>query len=133
VRNNGILGLYKGFSGTILFRSFVSVYFTSYEMCMQLLAPAQLATPLKNFIAGGSAATALWLIAYPTDVIKNRLMAQPDVKPYLYNGVVDCVKKIYAKEGAIGFYRGFAPCIIRSFPANGAAFLSFEFVMRILS
>jgi len=133
VRNNGIVGLYKGFSGTLLFRSFVSIYFTSYEKSMQLLAPVQVATPIKNFISGGLAATSLWLIAYPTDVLKNKLMTQPDAKPYLFNGVVDCIRKIYAKEGIKGFYRGFTPCLIRSFPTNGAAFLSFEVVMRLLS
>jgi len=133
VRNNGILGLYKGFSGTLMFRSFVSLYFAAYEQSMRLLTPMQMITPVKNFMAGGLAATTLWLVAYPTDVIKNKLMAQPDTKPLLYNGVIDCIKKIYLKEGMKGFYRGFAPCIIRSFPANGAAFLSFEFVMRSLS
>ena len=43
----------------------------------------------QNFLCGGLAATTLWCIAYPFDVVKNRMMAQPDVKPRKYEvGIV---------------------------------------------
>jgi hypothetical protein len=39
---------------------------------------------LSNFVSGGFAATTLWCVAFPTDLIKNRMMSQPDVKPRRY-------------------------------------------------
>ncbi|CAJ0927491.1 2934_t:CDS:1, partial [Entrophospora sp. SA101] len=34
--------------------------------------------------------------------------------------------------GINGFYRGFIPCILRSFPANACAIVAFESTMRFL-
>jgi solute carrier family 25 carnitine/acylcarnitine transporter 20/29 len=39
----------------------------------------------------------------------------------------------YRLEGIRGFYRGFLPCILRSFPTNGAALFVFDHAMRMLS
>jgi len=132
VKNNGVSGLYFGFWGTFMFRSFMGVYFGSYDMYKQNLHGTGLPIPLQSFISGGAAATTLWLMSYPTDVVKNRMMAQPDVKDRKYKTVRECWKKIYEVEGLKGFYRGFTPCIIRSIPANGFSFLAIEFVMKHL-
>ena len=37
-----------------------------------------------------------------------------------YSGFRDAARKIYAEGGVRAFYRGFIPCLARSFPANGA-------------
>lgn len=68
----------------------------------------------------------------PPDVIKNRIMSQPDKRPLQFPSIASCFKQTYAKEGIRGFYRGFLPCILRSFPANGCALLAFDTVMRLL-
>ena len=54
----------------------------------------------------------------PIDVVKNKLMAQSDAKP-IYKSTSDCIKQIWKQEGYRGFFVGFSPCLIRSFPANG--------------
>jgi Mitochondrial carrier protein len=41
------------------------------------------------------------------------------------------VKEVYESDkGMRGFYRGFTPCLLRSFPTNGAAILMYETVSR---
>ncbi|KAJ3116735.1 hypothetical protein HK100_000984 [Physocladia obscura] len=84
------------------------------------------------FIAGGISANIFWTVSYPCDVIKNRIMAQQDPgyqsKKWQYNGIRACAKHIYKTESVKGFYRGFVPCFLRSFPMNGAAILVFETV-----
>jgi len=132
VKNNGIKGLYFGFWGTFSFRSFMGLYFGSYDMYKNLLHQSGLPTPVQSFISGGAAATTLWLVSYPTDVVKNRMMAQPDVQNRKYQTVRECWVKIYQAEGIKGFYRGFIPCLLRSIPANGCSFLAIEFVMKNL-
>eukprot|EP00743_Colponemidia_sp_Colp-15_P004457 GILK01004807.1.p1 GENE.GILK01004807.1~~GILK01004807.1.p1 ORF type:complete len:308 (+),score=38.14 GILK01004807.1:32-925(+) len=129
VHNNGVAGLYHGFAATLLYRSFISIYFASYEYYKTMFAGSG---PLQNFACGGLAATTLWTFAFPFDVVKNRMMAQPDVPDRPYKTVADCFRKIYAKEGLKGFWRGFTPCLLRSFPANGVAFSVVELLHKHL-
>jgi solute carrier family 25 carnitine/acylcarnitine transporter 20/29 len=45
---------------------------------------------------------------------------------------LDCVSKVYAKEGLGGFFRGFSPAMVRAFPANAACFLGYEYTKAFL-
>lgn len=135
IKNNGIFGLYKGMSGSMIFRTFIAFYFTSYfiyKQQMNIYYNDVLPASLINFISGGMAANTFWTFALPADCIKNRMMAQPDVIPRLYPTVMTCVKAIWTVEGIGGFYRGIVPCALRSFPTNGAAFMTAELVLKYL-
>jgi len=136
IKNNrlsdSVFGLYKGFWGTVMFRTFCSVYFGSYEQFKRWTAPTPMPVILQNFVSGGSAATCLWLVSYPFDLVKNRMMAQPDTADRPYKTVRECFEKIYSREGFKGFYRGFTPCMLRSFPTNGAAFVAIELTIKLL-
>ena len=135
LRNNGIRGLYKGMSGSLIFRSFIGVYFVSYVKWKEFFGDkfgTRLPGPVIHFVSGGSAATCFWVLALPADCIKNRMMSQKDVIPRTYPTVASCVKHIYRVEGIGGFYRGWLPCAMRSFPTNGAAFVAAEFALSLL-
>jgi solute carrier family 25 carnitine/acylcarnitine transporter 20/29 len=134
VRNNGLRGLYIGGSGTILFRLHMSFYFAGTELLKRRLSAAR---PLwsdmtLNFLCGGMGANLYWCIAFPSDTIKNKMMAQPDTVPRRYPTLLSCYRDIMRTEGFKGFYRGFVPCILRSFPTNGAAFVAAETMLKIL-
>jgi solute carrier family 25 carnitine/acylcarnitine transporter 20/29 len=60
-------------------------------------------------------------------------MSQPDVKPRMYPTIPVTARIIYAKEGFTGFYRGFVPCIMRSFPTNGAALWVYTWIMAAVA
>lgn len=46
---------------------------------------------------------------FPLDMVKTRLQAAGQVGSSIkYNGVLDCIRQMYAKEGVRGFYRGLA-------------------------
>ena len=134
--NNGIKGFYKGMTGSLFFRSFISIYFTSYVLWKQYFVSLNesgfVPEFLVSFVSGGMAANTFWVIALPADCIKNRMMAQRDIVPPLYPNVLSCIKHIYRIEGINGFYRGVVPCALRSFPTNGAAFVCAEFVQKYL-
>ena len=40
--------------------------------------------------------------------------------------MADAATKLWAEGGAKRFTAGLAPCLLRSFPANAAAFLAYE-------
>eukprot|EP01112_Ceratiomyxa_fruticulosa_P023969 TRINITY_DN944_c0_g2_i1.p1 TRINITY_DN944_c0_g2~~TRINITY_DN944_c0_g2_i1.p1 ORF type:complete len:310 (-),score=44.46 TRINITY_DN944_c0_g2_i1:78-1007(-) len=135
IRNNGVIGgMYKGWFATVLQRTSLWAYFGGYELARRVLPKREDGTlgVGASFLAGGAAGTGFWLTNYPFDVIKNRLMSQPDVKPRKYDGVIDCAKKIYKVDGIKGFFRGFTPTALRTFPANGATMITFNLAMRFL-
>jgi solute carrier family 25 carnitine/acylcarnitine transporter 20/29 len=43
-----------------------------------------------------------------------------------YSGIIDCGRKIVASHGPSGLWKGFAPALARSFPANAACFAVYE-------
>ena len=66
----------------------------------------------------------------PFDMVRTRLMNQPpDAK--VYNGFVDCVVKIVAKEGPGGLYAGFVPIWARFAPTTCLQLVIFEQIKPI--
>lgn len=111
------------------------VYFTSYELLKRILArgdAAALASPsaLTCIAAGGLAGCAFWTVSYPMDILKTRIQTAPQGR---YAGLVDCAKHVFRKNGFTAFYRGFAPCFARAFPANAVTFLAYEWVLKLCS
>ena len=50
-----------------------------------------------------------------------------------YNGVIDCVTKIYRNEGMLAFYKGLAPNLIKIFPSSGVFFLTYEYTLKFMN
>eukprot|EP01086_Lenisia_limosa_P006344 TRINITY_DN2510_c0_g1_i2.p1 TRINITY_DN2510_c0_g1~~TRINITY_DN2510_c0_g1_i2.p1 ORF type:complete len:300 (-),score=96.25 TRINITY_DN2510_c0_g1_i2:41-940(-) len=134
IKKDGPQGLYRGFPATLAFRSICCVYFTAYELSRREFTKLKyLRGPHVGLLSGCCAATAFWSIALPADNIKNRMMAQKDVGGELeYKSVMECVTKVARREGALGFYKGWLPCLLRSLPANASAFFCMELALRFL-
>ncbi|RUS13205.1 mitochondrial carrier domain-containing protein [Endogone sp. FLAS-F59071] len=161
IKNNGFFhGLWKGLVPTMYFRSWFFVFWGSYEagfqwklqlftehlhicnthniptyilcLCSRELRSRGFSDSAVSFVSGGVCASAFWLCAFPIDVVKNRIMTQPDVKPVRFPTMRSCAEFVYRTEGLKGFYRGFLPCLLRAFPTNASAILVFDTVMRLL-
>ena len=83
-----------------------------------------------SLISGGCAGCTYWLSCYPFDVVKNRMMASSEGS--MYRGMSSTFRHILTTEGWRGLFVGFAPCMLRAFPANAAAFFGFEMANRYL-
>lgn len=84
--------------------------------------------PVKEFIAGGFGGSCLVLVGHPLDTIKVRLQTMPDAKPgqaQIYNGTLDCAKKIVKHEGFKGLYKGMAAPLVGVTPMYAICFLGF--------
>jgi solute carrier family 25 carnitine/acylcarnitine transporter 20/29 len=104
---------------------------------------------LELMICGAVGGYLCWQFSYPQDVIKTLLQTQSTNKelettnnrnyyngdqnnvtkfrPRFYDGgFYECAKYIYQSEGMIGFWRGYLPCTLRAFLANGVLFLTYE-------
>ena len=66
-------------------------------------------------------------ITYPTDLVRRRLQLQGfDKSVPKYAGMIDCVKKIVAKDGMLGLYRGLGACYIKIFPTLAVQFWTID-------
>lgn len=139
LKYHGIRGLWHGLYSTLIFRSFFFFWWGSYDLFSKWFGKhTSLSTPAINFWAGGLSAQVFWLTTYPTDVVKQRIMTDP-LGGGLKDGTPrfprwkDAVRAVYQEGGYRAFWRGFVPCFLRAFPANAAALVAFEGVMRSLS
>eukprot|EP00695_Tsukubamonas_globosa_P003132 TRINITY_DN485_c0_g1_i1.p2 TRINITY_DN485_c0_g1~~TRINITY_DN485_c0_g1_i1.p2 ORF type:complete len:101 (+),score=24.36 TRINITY_DN485_c0_g1_i1:210-512(+) len=83
-------------------------------------------------LAGGLGGMGYWGFTYPIDNVKTRIQIDDPTNPK-YRGIVDCFQKVYRTEGMKGFFKGYTPCMVRSFPANAVTFLGFEMVVKAFS
>lgn len=134
-QEGGVRGWTTGLGATLL-REIPgnALMFGAYESVKAAMASArglpstQQLDSASLMLAGGIGGTAFWIFTYPTDVIKSRLQTQRFEAP-MYGGIIDCAQKLYRAEGLAGLYRGIGPCLARAFPANAAAFVTYEAVM----
>ena len=63
---------------------------------------------LGNLASGGAAGATSSCFVYPLDFARTRLAADVGSgKEREFNGILDCLKKIYKNDGPTGLYRGF--------------------------
>lgn len=124
-------GLYRGLPATMFFRTNFLFWWGSYDIFTKAFEKhiPSMPAPMVNFWAGGLGATIFWITAYPSDIVKQQIMTSDlsTRKSWWYYA-----KQIYNRSGWRGFFRGFGPSIVRSFPCNAAALASFEAVMRLM-
>jgi len=63
---------------------------------------------MGNLASGGAAGASSLIFVYPLDFVRTRLAAdigKGDAREF--NGLTDCLKKIFQKDGMYGLYRGF--------------------------
>ncbi|KAG0052497.1 Mitochondrial carrier protein ymc2 [Linnemannia elongata] len=136
---HGLRGIYKGQAVTMV-REFqgYGAYFAAYEYlvqrAMRLENKRRNELSTLNFVSyGACAGYAMWATVYPIDVIKSKLQTDGfSSSTRQYSSAIDCARQTLAKEGVAGFFKGFAPCILRAAPANAVTFLGFEMAMRLL-
>ena len=92
---------------------------------MEKIDRAHVEAFIVPLLAGAAARCTAAIILAPMDVIKTRLQFKNhNVSRPEYSGIGDAVRKIWAREGAKGFYHGLPTRLIYIAPA---AALSFAF------
>lgn len=100
-----------------------------------MLTPAGI-TDKKNlpfyvpFIAGGVGGTSYWIFNYPFDYVKT-LMQSDKLGNFRYKGMIDCFSQQYRENGWRTFYKGYLICLMRSFPVNAAAMVTYRIMQKL--
>ncbi|PTB69209.1 mitochondrial carrier [Trichoderma citrinoviride] len=140
-KNEGALAFYKGtLTPLIGIGACVSVQFGAFHAARRWLearnaSRGQASSDLtygQYFAAGAFAGVANAPLSGPIEHIRIRLQSQPHGEGRLYNGPLDCIRKVSAQSGGAlrGLYRGEVVTVWREAFAYGAWFTAFEYLMN---
>ncbi|KAJ8353777.1 hypothetical protein SKAU_G00213440 [Synaphobranchus kaupii] len=133
-RHEGVPGLYRGFVPGLFGTSHGALQFMAYEELKRdynkyrkKSSDAQL-NPLEYITMAALSKIFAVATTYPYQVVRARLQDQHNK----YNGAIDMIKRTWRNEGAIGFYKGMVPNLLRVTPACCITFVVYENVSHFL-
>jgi solute carrier family 25 carnitine/acylcarnitine transporter 20/29 len=108
---------------------FNAVQFFSYGQATESMGEGRLTIP-QYFKAGLIAGFAVSFVEAPMDLFKSQMQtavfSAKNGTATTYNGVADCVAKIYKAGGVRGVFQGLGPTIVRDVPAVSLYFGMYE-------
>ncbi|RMZ56252.1 hypothetical protein APUTEX25_002442, partial [Auxenochlorella protothecoides] len=115
----GPIGLYQGFGvsvqGIVVYRG---AYFGLYDTAKgAVFEDERNASFLGKWAIAQAVTAAAGVLSYPFDTVRRRLMMQSGGER-VYNGTLDCWRKIAAQEGSSAFFKGALSNVLRG--AGGA-------------
>ncbi|XP_051128925.1 mitochondrial arginine transporter BAC1 [Andrographis paniculata] len=140
IKSEGLAGIFRGGGATLLRESLGNaVFFSTYEHVRYYMH-----LPLRDYtsnlsyfidvgvgiVSGGVGGIACWSAVLPIDVAKTIIQTSPD-KNHTRNPF-QILQSIYRRSGIRGCYTGLGPTIVRAFPANAAAIVTWELAMKVL-
>jgi solute carrier family 25 (mitochondrial phosphate transporter), member 23/24/25/41 len=122
--------LYNGLKMSLIgFTPYNALNFMFYNYFKEMLNKKNNNILIQKLQCGGLSGMVSITITYPSDLIRRRLQLQGfDKKVPIYNGITDCILKIYKLEGIRGFYRGLIQCYIKIIPASAIQFWVMEII-----
>ncbi|XP_024530746.1 mitochondrial arginine transporter BAC1 isoform X1 [Selaginella moellendorffii] len=149
IHAGGVPGLFRGLSATFFRESVGNMcFFATYEtsrsfMLSHLSKETSLSSRLQassfsqtlfeavvGIVSGGVSGMAFWVAVLPFDVAKTRIQTALDLsesRSLLFN-----LRKIRRELGFRGLYTGLGPTLVRAFPANAAAIVTWELTAKLL-
>eukprot|EP00299_Pterocystis_sp_00344_P013337 c6525_g1_i1.p1 GENE.c6525_g1_i1~~c6525_g1_i1.p1 ORF type:complete len:297 (+),score=48.08 c6525_g1_i1:47-892(+) len=134
IKDEGVLGLYRGVIPALVLTSHGVVQFTVYEK-LKLTQPKNHALQAAHtFVIGGLSKIIAACITFPYQVVKTRIMQRNS--PYEGRNdlirSVQCIRMTWKQERIWGFFRGCWPNALRVAPSASVTFLCYEETMKFL-
>lgn len=116
IRHEGFFGLYKGMGAPLIGVSPIfAISFMGYGVGKNLSSSLRTQHPYLQYFAGGAfSGIFTTLIMAPGERIKCLLQIQQGANAVkVYDGPVDCAKKLYRQGGISSIYRGSGATLLR--------------------
>ena len=153
-RNEGVPGLYKGLTPSLLLVSHGAIQFTCYENLKSIArggvsvapdddtkgddndtAPSMEQRELTSTecaVYGMLSKILASFVTYPQQVVRARMQKlQIERNQIKYKSVLQSFGTISRREGISGMYKGMVPNLARMLPSTGVTFFTYEFVNRM--
>ncbi|KAL9234189.1 hypothetical protein vseg_009085 [Gypsophila vaccaria] len=128
LEKDGVLGLYAGYSATLLRNLPAGVIsYSSFDYLKTALLRHKgnlKLDPLESVLCGALAGAISSSLTTPLDVVKTRLMTQ--VHGVVYSGISETVRQILMEEGWVGLTRGMGPRVLHSACFSALGYFAFE-------
>ncbi|XP_073281239.1 mitochondrial arginine transporter BAC1 [Primulina huaijiensis] len=140
VQTEGLTGMFRG-GGTTFLRESIgnAVFFSTYEYVRYHMHQSvrHTSSDLSHFIdvgvgivSGGLGGIVCWCAVLPLDVAKTIIQTSTDRN--CTRNPFRILEVIYKRSGFKGCYTGLGPTILRAFPANAAAIVTWEMAVKLL-
>lgn len=134
LEKDGILGLYAGYSATLLRNLPAGILsYSSFEYLKAFVlseSRQEFLRPLESVCCGAMAGAISASLTTPLDVVKTRLMTQ--IHGEIETKISLTVASILKEEGLLGFTRGIGPRILHSACFSALGYFAFETVRLAL-
>ncbi|XP_012634250.1 mitochondrial thiamine pyrophosphate carrier isoform X1 [Microcebus murinus] len=143
-RTEGPMVFYKGLSPTMIsifpYAGLQFSCYTSLKHSYEWLLPAEgkKSENLKNLLCGSGAGVISKTLTYPLDLFKKRLQVggfeharATFGQVRSYGGLLDCAKQMLQDEGALGFFKGLSPSLLKAAVSTGLIFSWYELFCNI--
>lgn len=136
IKADGIRGLYRGMLAPVLMATPVTAV-TFYSLAigkkLQLDDPNQEPTIPQYLKAGLFCGFCVGFFYGPAERLKCLLQTQnPTGGVAKYNGMFDCLKKVFQESGVRGVFRGLGPTLVREILGGGAWYVTYEGLLKIM-
>ncbi|KAG6041912.1 hypothetical protein E4U41_000400 [Claviceps citrina] len=138
LRTEGARGFYRGLAVSLLGVSHGAVQFAVYEPAKRMYLSNKGPPPLggggvdnlkmtneATVVISSVAKLVAGAVTYPYQVLRSR-MQNYRADERFGRGIGGVVARIWREEGAVGFYRGLVPGVVRVMPATWVTFLVYE-------
>ncbi|XP_062976342.1 mitochondrial thiamine pyrophosphate carrier [Elgaria multicarinata webbii] len=138
-QTEGLRTFYRGLSPTIIaIVPYAGFQFSFYNFLKKLydwIVPNEEMKKgnVKNFVCGSCAGVLSKTLTYPCDLFKKRLQVGGFEQAraafgqvQTYTGLIDCARQIAQHEGAMGFFKGLSPSLLKAAFATGFTFFWYE-------
>ncbi|KAM5259102.1 mitochondrial adenyl nucleotide antiporter SLC25A25 isoform 8-T8 [Hipposideros larvatus] len=125
IREGGAKSLWRGNGINVLkIAPESAIKFMAYEQIKRLVGSDQETLRIHERLVAGSLAGAIAQSSiYPMEVLKTRMALR---KTGQYSGMLDCARKILAREGMTAFYKGYVPNMLGIIPYAGIDLAVYE-------
>ncbi|XP_005346115.1 calcium-binding mitochondrial carrier protein SCaMC-2 isoform X3 [Microtus ochrogaster] len=125
IREGGAKSLWRGNGINVLkIAPESAIKFMAYEQMKRLVGSDQETLRIHERLVAGSLAGAIAQSSiYPMEVLKTRMALR---KTGQYSGMLDCARRILAKEGIAAFYKGYIPNMLGIIPYAGIDLAVYE-------
>eukprot|EP01130_Rhizamoeba_saxonica_P016215 TRINITY_DN7451_c0_g1_i2.p1 TRINITY_DN7451_c0_g1~~TRINITY_DN7451_c0_g1_i2.p1 ORF type:complete len:295 (+),score=36.55 TRINITY_DN7451_c0_g1_i2:137-1021(+) len=140
IKGEGILGLYKGMSASLLGISESCIQFVLYEKLKRMwrdkkireghsIDDAVMLSIPEIILSSGVSKLIASSLTYPHEVIRTRLREQSSTK---YRNVIHGLKVVAREEGRAGLYGGMGPHLMRVVPNSAILLITYEITLSLI-